>query len=93
MRTSRARLTDPRKPIGVFYGRPSGVGKTETAMTLAELLYGGGQNLTVINMSEFKEEHKVSTADRLAAGLCRLRRRRRAHRGGSPPALQRRAAG
>ena len=39
---------------------PSGVGKTETAMTLAELLYGGDQNMTVINMSEFKEEHKVS---------------------------------
>ena len=37
-----------------------GVGKTETALTLAELLYGGEQNLTVINMSEFKEEHKVS---------------------------------
>jgi type VI secretion system protein VasG len=39
---------------------PSGVGKTETAITLAELLYGGDQNMTVINMSEFKEEHKVS---------------------------------
>ena len=38
----------------------SGVGKTETAITLAELLYGGEQNMTVINMSEFKEEHKVS---------------------------------
>ena len=39
---------------------PSGVGKTETAITLADLLYGGEQNMTVINMSEFKEEHKVS---------------------------------
>ncbi|NNG04040.1 MAG: type VI secretion system ATPase TssH [Inquilinus sp.] len=61
MRTSRAKLTDPRKPIGVFLMvGSSGVGKTETALTLAELLYGGEQNMTVINMSEFKEEHKVS---------------------------------
>ena len=61
IRTSRANLTDPRKPIGVFLlVGPSGVGKTETAITLAELLYGGDQNMTVINMSEFKEEHKVS---------------------------------
>jgi type VI secretion system protein VasG len=61
MRTSRAHLTDPRKPIAVFLMiGSSGVGKTETALTLAELLYGGEQNLTVINMSEFKEEHKVS---------------------------------
>jgi type VI secretion system protein VasG len=61
MRTNRAGLTDPRKPIGVFLMiGSSGVGKTETALTLAELLYGGEQNLTVINMSEFKEEHKVS---------------------------------
>jgi type VI secretion system protein VasG len=61
IRTSRAHLTDPRKPIGVFLMvGTSGVGKTETALTLAELLYGGEQNLTVINMSEFKEEHKVS---------------------------------
>ena len=61
MRTSRAKLTDPRKPIGVFMMvGSSGVGKTETALTLAELLYGGEQNMTVLNMSEFKEEHKVS---------------------------------
>ena len=61
IRTSRAGLTDPRKPLGVFLMvGPSGVGKTETALTLAELLYGGSQNLTTINMSEFKEEHKVS---------------------------------
>jgi type VI secretion system protein VasG len=59
--TSRAKLTDPRKPIAVFLMvGTSGVGKTETALTLADLLYGGEQNLTVINMSEFKEEHKVS---------------------------------
>ncbi|MGO9109820.1 MAG: AAA family ATPase, partial [Thermoguttaceae bacterium] len=61
IRTSRANLTDPRRPIGVFLlVGPSGVGKTETAIVLSELLYGGDQNMTVINMSEFKEEHKVS---------------------------------
>jgi type VI secretion system protein VasG len=61
MRTSRAKLTDPRKPIGVFLMvGTSGVGKTETALTLAEILYGGEQNVTTINMSEYKEEHKVS---------------------------------
>jgi type VI secretion system protein VasG len=61
IRTSRAGLTDPRKPIGVFLMvGTSGVGKTETALALAEVLYGGETNLTTINMSEFKEEHKVS---------------------------------
>ncbi len=61
IRTSRANLSDPRTPIGVFLMvGMSGVGKTETAITLANLLYGGEQNMTVINMSEFKEEHKVS---------------------------------
>ncbi len=61
IRTSRAGLTDPRKPIGVFMMvGSSGVGKTETALALADMLFGGEQNITVINMSEFKEEHKVS---------------------------------
>ena len=61
IRTSRAGLSDPRTPIGVFLlAGTSGVGKTETAITVANLLYGGEQNMTVINMSEFKEEHKVS---------------------------------
>jgi type VI secretion system protein VasG len=61
IQTSRAGLTDPRKPIGVFMMvGTSGTGKTETALTLADLLYGGEQNMTVINMTEFKEEHKVS---------------------------------
>jgi type VI secretion system protein VasG len=61
IRTSRAQLADPSKPIGVFLlAGTSGVGKTETAIALANLLYGGEQNMTVINMSEFKEEHKVA---------------------------------
>jgi type VI secretion system protein VasG len=61
IRTSRAGLTDPRKPVGVFLMvGTSGVGKTETALALAEALYGGEQTLTTINMSEFKEEHRVS---------------------------------
>ncbi len=58
---SRAGLTDPRKPVGVFLMvGTSGVGKTETALALADILYGGEQTVTTINMSEFKEEHKVS---------------------------------
>jgi type VI secretion system protein VasG len=61
MKTSGAKLADPRKPTAVFLMvGPSGVGKTETAHVLAELLYGGAHCLTTINMSEFKEEHKVS---------------------------------
>ena len=61
IRTSRANLDDPGRPVGVFLlAGTSGVGKTETAITLANLLYGGEQNMTTINMSEFKEEHKVS---------------------------------
>jgi len=58
---SRAGLTDSRKPVGVFLMcGPSGVGKTETAMALADEVFGGGDNLTIINMTEFKEEHKIS---------------------------------
>jgi type VI secretion system protein VasG len=61
IKTSRAGLTDPRRPVGVFMlAGPSGVGKTETALVLADLLFGGESHMTVINMSEFKEEHKVS---------------------------------
>ena len=60
--TSRAKLDNPNKPIGVFLlCGPSGVGKTETALTLAEALYGGEQNVITINMSEFQEKHTVST--------------------------------
>jgi type VI secretion system protein VasG len=62
IRTSRAGLEDPHKPIGVFMLiGPSGVGKTETALALADLMYGGERNLITINMSEFQEAHTVST--------------------------------
>lgn len=60
--TNRAKLDNPNKPIGVFMlCGPSGVGKTETALALAEQLYGGEQNVVTINMSEFQEAHTVST--------------------------------
>jgi type VI secretion system protein VasG len=62
IQTARAGLENPSKPIGVFLlAGPSGVGKTETALTLAEALYGGEQNAIIINMSEFQEAHTVST--------------------------------
>ncbi len=62
IRTSKVGITDPEKPIGVFLlVGPSGVGKTETALALADLLYGGEHNLITINMSEFQEAHTVST--------------------------------
>jgi type VI secretion system protein VasG len=62
IRTSRANLDDPGKPVGVFLlVGPSGVGKTETALALSELLYGGERNLITLNMSEFQEAHTVST--------------------------------
>ena len=60
--TSRANMDDPVKPVGVFLlVGPSGVGKTETAIALADLLYGGEHNMITINMSEFQEAHTVST--------------------------------
>jgi len=62
IQTSRANLDNPNKPIGVFLlAGSSGVGKTETALALAETLYGGEQNVITINMSEFQEAHTVST--------------------------------
>ncbi|MDR2675115.1 MAG: ATP-dependent Clp protease ATP-binding subunit [Opitutaceae bacterium] len=62
IQTSRAGLDNPSKPIGVFMlAGTSGVGKTETALALAETLYGGEQNVITINMSEFQEAHTVST--------------------------------
>jgi type VI secretion system protein VasG len=69
IRTARADLVDPRRPIGVFLlVGPSGVGKTETAIALADLLYGGDRNMVVINMSEYKEAHKVSRLTGSAKG-------------------------
>jgi len=60
--TSRANLDDPVKPVGVFLlVGPSGVGKTETAIALSDVLYGGERNMITINMSEFQEAHTVST--------------------------------
>jgi len=62
IQTSRARLDNPNKPIGVFMlAGTSGVGKTETALALAEALYGGEQNVITINMSEYQEAHTVSS--------------------------------
>src|SRR5471032_880596 len=62
IQTSRAGLDNPGKPVGVFMlAGTSGVGKTETALALAELLYGGEQNVITINMSEYQEAHTVST--------------------------------
>jgi type VI secretion system protein VasG len=69
IRTARANLTDPRRPIGVFLlVGPSGVGKTETAVALADILFGGDRNMVVINMSEYKEEHKISRLTGSAPG-------------------------
>lgn len=62
VRIARAGLADPRKPVGAFLlVGPSGVGKTESALALAEALYGGEQNLITINMSEYQEAHTVSS--------------------------------
>lgn len=61
IQTSRAGLDDPSKPVGVFFlVGPSGVGKTETALTLADILYGGEDNVVTLNMSEYQESHTVS---------------------------------
>ncbi len=69
IQTARANLVDPRRPIGVFMlVGPSGVGKTETAMVLADILYGGDRNMVVINMSEYKEDHKISRLTGSAPG-------------------------
>jgi type VI secretion system protein VasG len=62
IQTARANLVDPRRPVGVFMlVGPSGVGKTETALTLADIMYGGERNMVTINMSEYQEAHTVSS--------------------------------
>lgn len=69
LKISRAGLTDTRKPIGVFMMcGPSGVGKTETALAIADQFFGGEDAMTTINMTEFKEAHKVSMLLGAAAG-------------------------
>jgi type VI secretion system protein VasG len=61
VRTARANLNDPNKPKGVFlFVGPSGIGKTETALALADVLYGGERKLVTINMSEYQEAHSIS---------------------------------
>lgn len=61
VRTATANLEDPNKPRGVFmFVGPSGVGKTETALALADILYGGERKMVTINMSEYQEAHSVS---------------------------------
>jgi len=62
IRTSKAGIEDPKKPVGVFlFVGPSGVGKTETALALSDLLFGGEKNLVTINMSEYQEAHTVAS--------------------------------
>jgi len=69
IQAARAKLIDPRRPIGVFMlVGPSGVGKTEAALALADILYGGDRNMVTINMSEYKEDHKISRLTGSAPG-------------------------
>jgi ATP-dependent Clp protease ATP-binding subunit ClpC len=92
VRLSRAGLREGSKPVATFlFLGPTGVGKTELAKALAESIYGDEHALLRIDMSEYGERHTVA---RLvgASGLCRLRRRRSAHREGAAQALQRAAA-
>jgi len=70
IQTARAGLSDPRRPLGVFLlVGPSGVGKTETALVLADLLYGGDRNVVTINMSEYQDDSKISNLIGSAKGL------------------------
>jgi type VI secretion system protein VasG len=69
IQTARANLVDPRRPVGCFLlAGPSGVGKTETALALGDILFGGDRNVVVINMSEYKEAHKISRLTGSAKG-------------------------
>jgi type VI secretion system protein VasG len=70
IQTSRAGMTDPRRPIGVFLlVGPSGVGKTETALALCDALYGGDRNLITINMSEYQDKMNIPRLTGSAPGL------------------------
>ena len=92
--TNRAKLDNPNKPIGVFMlAGPSGVGKTETALALAEALYGGEQNMITINMSRVPGGPYGLDVEGRTSRLCRLWRGRQADRSGAAQALQRGAAG
>ena len=89
IRRSRAGLSDPHRPIGSFlFLGPTGVGKTELARALAELLFDDERAMVRIDMSEYMEKHSVVAAHRRAPRLRRLRRGRPAHRGGAAPALR-----
>ncbi len=88
LRAARAGLKPQSTPQGVFIlVGPSGVGKTETALTIADLMFGGERMMTTINMSRVPGEAHRLPAHRLAPRLRRLRRGRHAHRGGAPAAL------
>ena len=94
IKTSRAKLDNPNKPVGVFMlCGPSGVGKTETAHVLSELLYSGDDSMIIINMSEFQEAPHGLDPEGRAGRLCRLRPGWCPDRGRAAPALQRRPAG
>jgi type VI secretion system protein VasG len=79
MKSTKSGIADPNQPMGVFlFVGPSGVGKTETALTVADMMFGGEQYTVTVNMSEHRQP-----PDRLASRLCGLRGRRHAHRGGA----------
>ena len=88
VRRARAGLQDPNRPIGSFlFLGPTGVGKTELVKSLAAFLFDDDTAMTRIDMSEYMEKHSVSRLIGAPARLCRLRRGRRADRGGAAPAL------
>ena len=88
VRRARAGLQDPNRPIGSFlFLGPTGVGKTELCKAIAAFLFDDDQAMVRIDMSEFMEKHSVARLIGAPPGLCRLRGRRGADRGGPPPAL------
>ena len=94
LRAAKAGLKTNDSPLGVFLlSGPSGVGKTETALALADALFGGEKSLITINLSEYREAHTVSQLKGSPPGLCRLRRRRSIDRSRTSKTIQRRIAG